>query len=139
MTSMNIADLEIERWNSLSDGERYSIAQKLLGQLPDPFHFSGIQAYEVRNINNYVAKFRHEDSVFVLIPGSTITLGHDPDRPFQPSPKQLQSWQDTVSAYELECTLNEFIYDTTTSLRTVEIYPFLLEVTAKEIGAEPIE
>jgi hypothetical protein len=132
---MNIEDLQIDRWENLSDNNRHSVAQELTNKLPAPFQFIEIGLYEMGSQRHHVALYDYKGSQFALIMGGMAVLGFDPDN-FHPTPEQLESWKETCEEYNLTCSLNEYIADQTTSVRKIKISPFLLEVAANEVGIE---
>jgi hypothetical protein len=136
---MKADDLDLERWDLLKEDERSSLARQVAGQLPAAFVFVGIRCYKLGEQQHHVALFDYQGSRFALIPGGAVPLGYDPEQAFRPTPQQLASWQNTAAEYEIGCTLHEYIREASTSVRTITLKPFLLEVESREVGVEPIE
>jgi hypothetical protein len=134
---MNIDDLQIDRWNNLSECARYNLAQELTNKLAPSFQFSEIRFYEMGNQRHHIAFYDYKGSQFALILGSTAVLGFDANN-FFPTPQQLESWNETAEEYMITGSLNEYIIGTTTPIRKVRINPFLLEVAATEVGIESV-
>src|SRR3954463_7793059 len=97
-------DLSLERWEAVSPNEREGIARRLARELPTGFKFDCIRHYEMGARQNDVAQFWKGDSTFSLIPGGTVILGHDADRPWQPTSDELESWES-----ERNCWVDEGI------------------------------
>jgi hypothetical protein len=136
---MQLDHLQLDYWTRCSDSERNVLAQQLASNLPSPFRLTEIQWYELGGQRHPIACFDHDGSMFALIPGSTATLGYDSNKPFPATPQQIESWNKTVAEFELKGTLDEDIGDQTTPLRTASINSFLVEVSSREVGLEPIE
>ncbi len=134
---MRDSDLELQRWNSLRESERLSLAEDLAKELPDGFRFMEIRPYSLGNQQNSIASFEYQSSIFSLIPGVEVTLGYGGR--FKPNPEQYESWLETVECeLPLEEDLDEYIICHTTALRTCKIKPMLIEVNSHEIGLERI-
>jgi hypothetical protein len=134
---MRDSDLELQRWNSLCESDRLSLAENLAKELPDGFRFIDIRPYSLGNQQNSIASFEYQSSIFSLIPGAEVTLGYSGS--FQPNPEQYESWLETVEdELPLEEDLDEYIICHTTALRTCKIKPMLIEVNSHEIGLERI-
>lgn len=134
---MRASDLELQRWNSLCESDRLSLAEDLAKELPDGFRFIGIRPYSLGNQQNSIASFEYQSSIFSLILGTEVTLGYGGR--FEPNPEQYESWLETVECeLPLEEDLDEYIIGHTTALRTCKIKPMLIEVNSHEIGLERI-
>lgn len=134
---MRDSDLELQRWNSLRESDRLSLAEDLAKELPDGFRFIDIRPYSLGNQQNSIASFEYQSSRFSLIPGAEVTLGYGGS--FEPNAEQYESWLETVECeLPLEEDLDEYIISHTTALRTCKIKPMLIEVNSHEIGLERI-
>jgi hypothetical protein len=131
-------DLTLDRWERMSSGEREAAVGRLAGNLPAGFAFRSIRTYELGDQSHPVAEFTFDEAAFVLIPGGRVTLGYDADRPWEPTPDELESWQGTAEEYGIDRTIREYIAEVTLRPRTVELRPFLMERTAGEIGWDPL-
>lgn len=131
-------DLSFERWTSLGSGDRETAAKNLARQLPLGFGFDSIQTHQLGEQQNEVAFYRLGNARFALIPGGEVTIGFDADRPWEPTPDELRSWEGTAKEYGIENTIHEYIVDVTLRVRTVEIVPLLIETTASEFGWQDI-
>lgn len=99
-----------EDWNQLSSYDRVSLMKRLEKELLGSFVFLGIKSYSLGTQKNSLALFSYENSsCFAFIPGGQVNLGYDLDRPWQPSPAELESWEDTISEYGIEDNPLEFI------------------------------
>jgi hypothetical protein len=68
-----------------------------------------------------------------LVPGGQVTLGFDVVEPFEPDSDQAESWVETAEEYGLD--LQEFLRESLSLVRKVNVAPFLIEVASKELGA----
>jgi hypothetical protein len=131
-------DLSLERWEGGTPAGREAIAERLASQLPSGFAFHSIQPYRLGERQHHVAFYRQGTASFALVPGGTVSLGYDTDRPWEPNPDELKSWQQTAKEYDIDKTIQEFIAGVTLRPRQAELVPFLIETTASELGWEPI-
>lgn len=131
-------DLTLDKWDSLSPTECESLAKRFARELPTGFAFDGIRSCHLGTQERLVAAFRLDESSFVFIPGGLITLGYDTNRDWQPTDEENESWRDTAEEYEIEDSIDEFISKVTLRPRTVEFKPFLMEVSAGEVGWRPL-
>ena len=99
-------DLQLETWTRFSSAERKAHAERLARHLPSGFTFQSLHTYTLGEQTHEVAEFKRENATFVLIPGGPITLGYDPDRPWDPTPDELTSWNDSAKEYGMSWTLN---------------------------------
>jgi hypothetical protein len=130
--------LTLESWDRMPPREQQAYSEQLAGELPSGFTFRAIRLYKLGGQEHHVAEFEFAGDSFVLVPGGEITLGYDADRPWQPTPEELESWQDTAETYEIGQTLLEYIARTTLRSRTVRLETLLIESTTQEIGWKPI-
>src|SRR5262249_13854224 len=84
------------------------------------------------------AHYQQGNASFALIPSATVSLGYDPDRPWEPNPDELESWQDTSEEYGIAKTIREHLAEVTLRVRRVELSAFLIETAAGELGWERI-
>lgn len=135
---VEIRDLSFEKWDRMSPNEREKLAKQLELNLPNGFKFSCLKWYRMGAEQHHIAKFDFQDSSFVLIPGGEISVGYDAHRPWEPTTEELESWNETAKEYEIDGDIKEYIEQVTRRPKVVNFQPFLLEVTAVEIGWEEI-
>jgi hypothetical protein len=131
-------DLSLETWTNISTSERKAIADRLARQLPAGFISQGLKKCTLGERIHEVAEFKRENATFVLIPGGIVTIGYDADRSWEPTPEELQSWNDFTKKYDVNWTIREHIARATLRPRKVSFRPFLLETTAYEFYWEPM-
>jgi hypothetical protein len=131
-------DLSAERWEGLTLAERTVLAKRLAKQLPSGFTFHTIRRFRLGESQHDVALYRKDDATFALIPSTAVSLGFDADRPWEPNPDELDSWQDTSKEFGIAKTLQEYIREGTLRVRQVEISPLLIETATRELGWESI-
>ena len=131
-------DLSLERWEGLTRSEREAIAVRLARELPTGFVFESIERYSAWPHPHDVALFRQGTYQFALIPGGPVTVGYDADRPWEPTPDELETWEDYDCWFSPNQTIQECIAEVTLRPRRIEFTPFLIETTAGELGWEPI-
>jgi hypothetical protein len=129
---MNLNDLYLENWEQLPELERAALGQQVARELPGAFRLVDVQQYELGDQRHWVARFRDEQSVWMLIPGGRVTLGYDPEQPYPLSPQQQASWEETAQEYGIEGDFEAWLAGVTTKLRMVTLAPFLLEAHAVE-------
>jgi hypothetical protein len=105
--------------------------------LPAGFSFRTIRQYKLGDQKHHVAEYDFQGSSFALVSGGSVQLGFDVNRPWEPTAEELESWEDTAEEYDLNFTLQEHIARATLRPRTVHLRPFLLEISAGEMGWEP--
>jgi hypothetical protein len=132
------ADLSSERWESIAPSELEATARRLAKQLPSGFCFEAIGRFGFGERQRHVALYRQNDATFALIPAATVLLGYDADRPWEPCPDELESWQGTSKEYGIDKTVQEYIAAVTMRIRRAELPPFLIETTAAEVAWEPV-
>src|SRR5260221_5885395 len=99
---------DLHLWDGLSLSECEEIARFVAAFLPHAFHFVRVEAYQAGTQRHTTALFEwrgHSQQLpcyFVLIPGGTVTLGHDQTLRFVPPPSEelLREWQDYNLDYE---------------------------------------
>ena len=128
-----VNELTIDKWRSMSPNERETYAKRLSRELPRGFNFRTYKSYGFG-----VAEFEFEGASFSLVPGGEITLGYDINRPWEPTPEELESWQETAEEYGIDRTISEYIADVTLRLRQVCLKSFLIETEASELGWQPV-
>src|SRR5262245_60639953 len=114
-------DLSIERWERLSGAEREAVARRLTKQLPSGFTFQAVRPFRLGEWQRHVALYQKDAATFALIPGAVVSLGYDLDRPWQPNPDELESWQDTSEEYGIAKSIQECIAEVTLRVRRVEL------------------
>jgi formylglycine-generating enzyme required for sulfatase activity len=132
-----VDDLTLRDWDRMAPRKREAVAKQLAQELPSGFTFRSTQLHKLANQKHHVAMFEFDGASFALIPGGTVTLGYDADRPWEPTQEELESWQNTTADYGIEQTLRERIAEVTLKPRTVRLPSFLMETTAGELGWEP--
>jgi hypothetical protein len=128
------AELTLERWDRLSTAERKAQARRLARELPGGFGFRSIRTYRLGDQEHHMAEFVGDGSTFVLIPGGAVEIGYDADRPWEPTPEELESWRDTSEEYEIDLTIHEQIAAATRRPKRVELRSFLMETRAYDLG-----
>src|SRR5262249_12288812 len=118
--------------------EREAYAMHLAKQLPAGFTFQAIRPFRLGEWQHHVALYQKDNANFALIPGAAVSLGYDVDRPWEPNPDELDSWQGTSEEYGIAKTIRQHIEEVTLRVRRVELSPFLIETVARELGWEPI-
>jgi hypothetical protein len=127
-------DWSAERWEGVTSAERAALAKRLGTQLPSGFTFQAIRRFRLGEGQHHVALYQQGDATFALIPGAVASLGYNPDRPWEPNPDELESWQGTSEEYGIAKTIREYIAEVTLRDRSVELLPFLIETSAGELG-----
>src|SRR5215210_2947963 len=122
-----------EIWDTLTPREREIVALAVSRQLPAPFRLLGLKWYEMGDQRHQMGLYDYEGARFALIPGGTVTLGYDRNNPFIPNEEQQQDWDWTREEWGLG-PLNEYLDQYMTPLRSATIEPFLIEVSAQEMG-----
>lgn len=130
--------MNLDAWAGLTPNERESLAKQLARELPSGFALRGVRTHEFGGQTHPVAEFEFDGAGFVLIPGGTVTLGYDADRPWEPTAEERASWESTEEEYRLGRTLPEHIAAATLRPRTVSLGPFLVEATPREVGWRPL-
>lgn len=140
--------IQIDTWNSATDGDRAQIVRTILESVSREFSFKVFRQSSIGSERHSVAVFQFRDSEFALIPGAEVTLGHDPSNAFGPTAAQLKSWQGSVRRISkwreagdqgpFDPSLNNYLAKVSSPLRTVVIPPFLMEIDAHEVGVDAI-
>jgi hypothetical protein len=131
-------DLSTERWEGRTPAEREALARQLAKQLPSGFTFQAIRPFRLGNQQHHVALYQKDNATFALIPGAVAALGYDAERPWEPNPDELASWQGSAEEYGIARTIREYVADVTLRVRQVQLPPLLVETAAGELGWEPI-
>lgn len=129
---MGLDSLTWEEWDSLPPEACLSEALALAGRLPEGFVFRELRRYELVEQSHQVAEFSFHGADFVLMPGGVVRLGYH--GPFEPTPEERESWEQTAEEYELETDLGEYLASALSRPREVELRPLLVETVAKEVG-----
>jgi hypothetical protein len=133
-----VDDLTLDKWEQMSPKERRALAKRLERELPDGFAFRSLRSCQLGDQKHPVAVYEFEGASFALIPGGSARLGYDPDRPWEPTPQEQESWQDTAEEYGIRRSLRKHIAEVTLRPRVVSLRPFLMETVAGEVGWEAI-
>jgi hypothetical protein len=133
-----VDNLNLANWERMPPKERRELAKRLARELPTGFSFRSLRSYQLGGRKHPVALFEFDGSSFALIPGGSIRLGYDPDRAWEPTPDEQESWEATAEEYGLKRTLPEHIAEVTLKPREVRLGAFLMETVAGEVGWEPI-
>jgi hypothetical protein len=131
-------DLSTERWEGVTPAEREAIAKRLAMDLPSGFTFHAVRPFRLGERLHDVALYQQGKATFALIPGAAVSLGYDADRPWEPNPDELESWQATSEEYGIARSIREYVAEVTLRVRRVELSPFLVETAAEELGWGPI-
>jgi hypothetical protein len=131
-------DLSTERWEGVTPAGREALARRLAMQLPSGFTFQAIRPFRLGGRQQHVAFYQKDNATYALILGVTASLGYDANRPWEPNPDELESWQITSEEYGITKTIRDYIAEATLRVRRVELSPFLIETTAGELGWEPV-
>ncbi len=130
--------LSLETWTGISSTDRKTYAQRLARQLPSPFTFQSLQTYTLGEQTHEVAEFKRDNATFVLIPGGPVTLGYEADPRWEPTPEELESWNNFAKKYHITWTIREHLARATLRSRKVDLHPVLLESAAYEFYWEPM-
>lgn len=131
-------DLSADRWRNITPAERDSLARRLARELPSGFVFDRVANFRLGERQQDVALYRDGNASFALVPGGIVTLGYDPNRAWEPTSDERESWQGSVEEYGIEGTIRDHIAKVTLPLRCVRLSPLLIETTASEFGWERI-
>ena len=133
-----MAKFSIDRWNHLAPSERQVAARQVEAESDGRFRWLDIQRFELGRVVFDIARFEHNESLFVLVPGGEITLGFDPHSELHLSAPMLKSWNGTADAYGIAQALPDYLRELMSPIRKVRIPTLVVETSAKEIGLEPI-
>jgi hypothetical protein len=131
-------DLTLDKWDQLSAKEREALAKKVAGDLPTGFRFHSLRQCQLGDQKHQVAEYEFQGTPFILIPGGSVTLGYDLNRPWEPTPEEQESWQATAEEYDLPTNPLEHIAKATLRPRKARLPARLMEATAQEVGWEPV-
>ncbi len=132
-----VDELTLDRWERMLPSERENYAKWLAHELPSGFAFRCIRLYRLGKQQHHIAELEFDGSSFALLPGGALLLGYDANHSWEPTPEELESWQDTAEEYGIDCTLHEHIAKATLKPKSVHLQSLLMETTANEIGWEP--
>ena len=136
----------LSAWDELSLSECEDMARFIATSLPPAFHFERIETYEVGRQRHHMALFEWKgssqqfSSQFVLIPGGTVTLGHDPTQSHAPDEQFIRERLEFLEDGEVEreilptdfAAFSAYVEEKLLPPRTVTLQPFLLEAVAQE-------
>lgn len=131
-------DLSLERWDGISEAEQTRMARQVAGQLPAGFAFLEVRRFRLGEQQHTIALYQRGTATFALIPGGAATLGHDPDRGWEPEPAERESWRFTAKEYGIRRTIQRHVARATLRPRRVELPPLLVETAAGEQGWESV-
>ncbi len=124
---------ELAAWDALSADECETIARDLVTALPTGTTFDRVEPHSLGGQSRHVAFFLFEDERFALIPGGPVELGYDRTRPYAFSSAMLENWEtETREGYGFSYSVEEFLDDVLTPLRSITLKPFLISVMPKE-------
>lgn len=129
--------MEFQEWQKLSDEQRYRYAEELAAHLPQSVMFKGLRFYPDGSPELSLALFEYGGALFSLIPGCEVQIGYDASK-FRPTDEQIESFQDTAEAYEIDRDIYSYVQSVTTPPRKVTISPMLVEIQPTKIGLEAI-
>ena len=133
-------------WDTLSSSECKEIALFVAASLPPAFHFARIETYGAGQQRHHMALFEWQESsqqsssLFVLIPGSAVTLGYDQTRISIPDEQFIREWLEYLEDGEVErairpadvAAFSAHVKEKLLPPRTTTLQPFLLETVAQE-------
>lgn len=122
-----------ETWNRLTNSERVDLALEVRRSLPVPFAFSGIRTFQYQGQENSLAVFNYDNSEFVLIPGDTVRLGYEWERPFPLTSEQVELWEIALEEFETPMSFDDYLEEIMTPPRDVSLDAFLLETKIKRL------
>lgn len=129
------APLTLKVWDAYTPAQRKACALRVLREnLPVGFEFRRLRACKLGVVSRQVAEYTFRDGTFALIPGGTVQLGYPANRPWEPTPAEQASWDETAEEYGITVPLRKYIASVTRRPRRVRIDPFVLETTATEPG-----
>jgi len=138
---MDAALLSLARWDVLTPAQCEEVARDMARRLPPPFVFAGIETHTLGTQRHRITFFDWNGRPFALIPGGRAVLGYDRQHPFIPTAAQLESWEWTCAEYagyvQWATSLDAYLDEHLTPLRTVILAPFLMEVSASIVGRVP--
>ncbi|WP_293339961.1 hypothetical protein [Microcoleus sp. CAWBG58] len=129
--------MELQKWQKLSDEQRYRYAEELAAHLPQSVIFRGLRLYSYGGGQLSVAIFEYGGALFSLIPGGEVQLGYEADN-FCPTDEQIESFQDTAEVYEIDRDIYSYLQSVTTPPRKVIVPPLIVEIKPTKIGFEAI-
>lgn len=132
-------DLSAELWRNITPAERDALARRLANELPSGFVFDRVADFRLGEQQQHVALYRTGDASFALVPGGVVTIGYDPNKEWEPTPDERESWQSSAAEYGIEGTVRDYIAKVTLPLRCVRLSPLLIETNASEFGWERID
>jgi len=130
--------LTITQWQEMTSGDRETYSRQLVDVLPTGFVFRKIDRYELGLQKHEVALFEFAGAIFALIPSAEVILGYDPNRFWEPSSEELESWNNTCVEYGISRSIHEQIAAVTLRPRMVRVGSMLVETSPRELGWETI-
>lgn len=127
---MDKALLNIEVWDELSSDERLAIAKEI--DLPGGLNFKSIEQFSQGGQTHEAAFFSNKDSKFALIIGGKTELGQEVSQ-YEPNEEILPDYKISQEEFGLG-PYNEFLAEILNPLRSVEIKPYIIEVSSYEPG-----
>lgn len=130
--------LTLDHWDRMSASEREAAAKRMVVDLPGGFAFDSVQDFRLGARQHHVALFAFGHAKFALIPAATASIGFDADRRWDPTPEELESWQNTAKEYGIDKSIQEYVVEITKRCRQVELGSFLVETVPYEFGWENV-
>jgi hypothetical protein len=96
-----------------------------------------VRAHEFAGRRGWIALFDVAGSQFAFVPGGEVTVGYDADR-FAATPEQNASYAAYAEKFTGSLSIQEYIAEMTSPVRTVVVPPLLVSVSAIEAGLEPV-
>lgn len=124
--------LSRDMWQGLNAQDKEAWMSKLVHQLPDGMQYEGLETFERFGQRMETGVFRHEEEIFVFVPGDQVTLGWDR---WQHGMNEETSadLHETVSEYGVE-DVDSFLASQMSPVREVTIAPMLVECELISLG-----
>jgi hypothetical protein len=133
---MSLRDLCLSDWARMSDEVARRECEALARSLPHGLQVDALVMHEFGGRRHRVASFSRGDVgdliQFVLVPGGEVSLGFD-GRDFRPSVRQIESFAESASAYDLDSSINSFVDSQTSARRGASVAPMLIEFEARPV------
>jgi hypothetical protein len=131
-------EVRLDYWDTLAPTEAAQLAQSTVAKEAHQMDFVEVRRCGKAESRRYVAIFQWNHIEFAFIPGSTVSLGYDPNDPFEPDEGQLDDWDSFSSSYGGPVDLHRALKEILTPFRTVTIGPMLMQVEAQTLGLEEV-
>ena len=133
-----MALLTLDRWMRMTPAEQEVAARQVERSTEGRFTWLDIVRFELGGLAFDIARFAHKNTSFMLVPGGEFTLGFNPYEQLAVTEEQLADWQEMAESYEIEQSIEEYLAELLTPVRTVVVPTLLVEMAATEIGLLPI-